>query len=125
MESIFDSDKDQKYLILIFESTNSYLGRKVRNFRIEFYDSIKRKFNIMRLLKLILDFSPYLDEIIIRRVTNTTNPKLFEKLGVKKNIEEPEFFLITNTHDSNKKFESFNDFVKTMKRNQIHNTGID
>ena len=26
---IFESDKDQKYVILIFESMKSYLGRKV------------------------------------------------------------------------------------------------
>ena len=74
-------------------------------------------------MQLILDFSEYLEIIIIRRVTHNTNPKIFHKLGVDKELKEPRFYLITNKHSPDKKFEKFEDFLKTMDRNKVYNTG--
>ncbi len=75
------------------------------------------------LIKLILDFSEYIDIIIIRRATFETNSNLFNKFGiVKTNITDPIFYLITNTHDSEKKFEIFDEFVANMSREKEYNT---
>ncbi len=60
---------------------------------------------------------------MIRRVTNSTNVKLFDKLGVRTNITDPQVFLITNTHGSEKKFEIFENFVKKMKKTKVYNDG--
>lgn len=75
------------------------------------------------MIKLILDFSEYLDKIIIRRASFETNSKLFNKFGIEKtNITNPIFYLITNTHDSEKKFEIFDEFVSSMSREKEYNT---
>ena len=72
--------------------------------------------------KLILDFCEYMDKIIIRRATHETNSKLFDQIGVQKILTNPIIYLIKNTHDAEKKFQIFDEFVSSMSREKEFNT---
>jgi hypothetical protein len=60
---------------------------------------------------------------VIRRVTPNTNSKIFDKLGVDKNLKESKFYLIINRNTPEKKYEKFEEFFSKMNRNRDYNTG--
>ena len=39
-------------------------------------------------------------------------------------MTEPEVFLITNTHNDEKKYEKLDEFVEKMSRNKLHNESM-
>jgi hypothetical protein len=117
---IFETDKDQKYAILIFEPSDSYLGRKVFKFKQLVIQLVNW---IFALKQLILDFSEYIEEILLHRTTYEKNPDLFKKFNISSSFTEPELYVIINSHDSNKKREKLETFVNRMSKNEIHNTG--
>jgi hypothetical protein len=77
-EKLFEGYEDKNYQILIFEPDTSYLGRKVSSG--VGLTSSTRLTSILS--KLILDLSNFVDQILVRRVVFTKNPKIYKKFKV-------------------------------------------
>ena len=52
-----------------------------------------------------------------------SNLKLFQKFEIKSNLNNAIFYLIENTHNDEKKFYKFEDFVSSMSREKEFNAG--
>jgi thiol-disulfide isomerase/thioredoxin len=84
LNSLFiDNYNKPKFALLVFESDNSMIGRK-----------------------LILDLSSFSNNIIIRRIVPTSNPNLTNKFAIDTN-RLPILYLVKNTHSTMMKYELF------------------
>lgn len=84
LNSLFsDKNENTPFALLVFESDNSMIGRK-----------------------LILDFSSYNHSILIRRINPASNPTLTNKFGIDSNFL-PVLYLVKNTESTVMEYEQF------------------
>ena len=69
----------------------------------------------------MLDFSEYVEHILIHRAIYENNPDLFKNFQIDSSFEEPQLYVITNSHNSIKTFEKLDEFVAKMSRSEVHN----
>jgi thiol-disulfide isomerase/thioredoxin len=103
LEYLFiDKYKKAPYGLLIFESDSSMIGRK-----------------------LILDFSSFIDNILIRRIVPSSNPTLTNKFGINRNFL-PVIYLVKNIKTTVIDYELFdqkllknyqNEYIKILNTN--------
>jgi hypothetical protein len=82
----------------VFESDNSYVGRKI-----------------------ILDFSVYADKITIRHVTWSANKALYDKIGVPV-FRKPVVYIVKNVQGS-VSYENLDSFLASQSNDVEHNLG--
>ena len=100
LSNLFLGKQRMKYAVVILENDDSYDGRKV-----------------------ILDFSQYVDRLIVARITPNSNPTLYKRMssGFTK-IDQPFAILVTNTPQG-AIFEALENVVnkqKTRNRREIN-----
>jgi len=96
LDVLFASNREAKHALLIFEKSDSYLGRNI-----------------------ILDFSSYSKELIIRRTTPESNKALINIMEIN-DRRLPIVFIVYNKEQNGKKYERLDSFLKSQ--NVIDNT---
>lgn len=97
---MFIADRNIQYGFIILEDAKSDIGKK-----------------------LILDFSPFSDKLVVRRTDMDSNPSLFTKFDVYDTRNLPMLFLVNNTAGSSlKQFERFDE--KALERLSPHKSPV-
>jgi hypothetical protein len=117
LSEVFESYKDVKYALLIFEAEKSFLARKVLLNKIIVYELLE----FIKFLKLMLDFEPFAHKFPIVRVTCMKNPMFCRDLKVSDFSTDVFPFLVTNRHGVNNNIEVFQDKIDKLQREKIHN----